>query len=187
MEMGAEGGEEKAFRRYRVILAETLRRATARLKLDLKHDDATALTSTIPHWPVFADVGPALRTLHAEGWKLALLTNCDRDLVALTGRRLPEPFDAVITAEDVSAYKPDPAHFRRFESVFGGTADTWIHVAQSYYHDITPAAALGIRRIWVNRQGGKDGPALPPRRASRLAELPHAVPKLAAAPRQKPA
>jgi len=182
IEIEAEVEKEKPFRRYRVVLAETLRRAAASLKLDLKHDDATALTSTIPHWPVFPDVGPALRTLHADGWKLALLTNCDRDLIALTERRLPEPFDAVVTAEDVSAYKPDHAHFQRFESVFGGSADAWIHVAQSYYHDIRPAAELGIRRIWVNRQREKDDPALADAVVSGLAELPEAVTRLAAAP-----
>src|SRR4030088_1033743 len=53
IELEAEVEKEKPFRRYRVVLAETLRRAGARLKLELKHDDATALTSTIPHWPVF--------------------------------------------------------------------------------------------------------------------------------------
>jgi 2-haloacid dehalogenase len=174
----SEVEKEKPFRRYRVVLAETLRRSAAKLQLDLKHDDATALTSTIPHWPVFPDVGPTLRTLHADGWKLALLTNCDRDLIALTERRLPEPFDAVITAEDVSAYKPDHAHFERFESVFGGSADAWIHVAQSYYHDMRPAAELGIRRVWVNRQAEKDDPALADAMVSGLAELPDAVRRL---------
>src|SRR5260370_31719111 len=139
IEIEAEVEKEKPFRRYRVALAETLRRAAARLKLDLKHDDATALTSTIPHWPVFSDVGPALRTLHADGWKLALLTNCDRDLIALTERRLPEPFDAVVTADDVSAYKPDHAHFHRFESVFGASADAWLQFSHSYYHHLNPA------------------------------------------------
>jgi 2-haloacid dehalogenase len=178
IELEAEVENEKPFRRYRVVLAETLRRSAARLKLDLKHDDATALTSTIPHWPVFPDVGPALRALHAEGWKLALLTNCDRDLIALTERRLPEPFDAVITAEDVSAYKPDLAHFRRFESVFGGSADAWIHVAQSYYHDIKPAAELGLRRIWVNRQGEKDDPSLASAMIDGLDKLPAVVGRL---------
>src|SRR5260370_1512028 len=182
IEIEAEVEKEKPFRRYRVVLAETLRRAAASLQLDLKHDDATALTSTIPHWPVFADVGPALRALHADEWKLALLTNCDRDLIALTERRLPEPFDAVVTAEDVSAYKPDHAHFQRFESVFGGSANAWIHVAQSYYHAIRPATEPGIRRIWVNRPGARDHPALADAVVTGLAELREAVTRLAAAP-----
>ena len=178
IQLESEVEKERPFRRYRVVLAETLRRSAAKLGLDLKHDDATALTSTIPHWPVFPDVGPALRTLHADGWKLALLTNCDRDLIALTERRLPEPFDAVITAEDVSAYKPDHAHFERFASVFGGSADVWIHVAQSYYHDMRPASELDIRRVWVNRQGEKDDPKLADAMVSGLAELPDVVRRL---------
>src|SRR5260370_3994670 len=96
--------ESVPFRRYRAVLAETTRRVAKELAVDLKPDDESALVSTIPHWPPFADVGPALGALRKDGWKLALLTNCDRDRIALTHRRLPVPFDAVITAEDVSAY-----------------------------------------------------------------------------------
>ncbi len=179
IEIEAEVEQEKPFRRYRAVLAETLRRASAGLGLELKQDDATALISTIGHWPVFPDVGPALRTLHADGWKLALLTNCDRDLIALTERRLPEPFDAVITAEDVSSYKPDFAHFKRFASVFGEPSEAWIHVAQSYFHDIKPTSELGISRIWVNRQGEKDDPSLADAVIRGLNELPAAVMRLA--------
>ena len=107
----AEVETEGSFRRYRAVMTETVRRVARRLSLDLKPDDATALVSTIPYWPPFADVGPALSALRREGWKLALLTNCDRDIIALTQRRLPVSFDAVVTAEDVAAYKPSPAHF----------------------------------------------------------------------------
>lgn len=170
--------EDGSFKRYRAVLTETTRRAAQRLALDLKPDDATALVSTIPHWPPFADVGPALAELRRKGWKLALLTNCDRDIIALTQRRLPASFDAVVTAEDVSAYKPDPAHFRLFQSTFGSSAGAWIHVAQSYFHDIRPTHELGITRIWVNRQGEKDDPSLADAVVSGLAELPDAVHRL---------
>ena len=171
--------EEGPFKRYRAVLAETTRRAAARLSLDLKPDDASALVSTIPHWPPFGDVGPALSELRREGWKLALLTNCDRDIIALTQRRLPVSFDAVVTAEDVSAYKPAPEHFRLFQSTFGSSADAWIHVAQSYFHDIKPAHELGITRVWVNRQGEKDDPSLADAVIRGLAELPDTVGRFA--------
>jgi 2-haloacid dehalogenase len=171
----AEVENEGSFKRYRAVLTETARRAAKRIGVDLKPDDATALVSTIPHWPPFADVGPALSELRREGWKLALLTNCDRDIIALTQRRLPASFDAVVTAEDVSAYKPDPAHFRLFQSTFGSSADAWIHVAQSYFHDIIPTHTLGITRIWVNRQGEKDDPSLADQVIRGLGELPNAV------------
>ena len=58
--------------------------------------------------------GPALGGLLADGWRLAILSNVDRDLIAGTLERLRVPFEIVITAEDVRAYKPDLAHFRAF-------------------------------------------------------------------------
>jgi 2-haloacid dehalogenase len=178
IDIEAEVEKEGSFRRYRAILTETTRRAAQQLALDLKPDDATALVSTIPYWPPFADVGPALGRLRTEGWKFALLTNCDRDIIALTQRRLPVSFDAVVTAEDVSAYKPNPAHFLIFQSTFGASADSWIHVAQSYYHDIKPTSELGIARIWVNRQHEKDDPSLASAVIGGLDELPPAVRRL---------
>ena len=180
IDLEAEVESDGPFRRYRAILTETTKRVAAHLGVDLKPDDATALVSTIPYWPPFADVGPALATLRKDGWKMALLTNCDRDLIAQTQRRLPVPFDAVVTAEDVSAYKPSPAHFRLFQSTFGSSAHAWIHVAQSYFHDIRPTHELGISRIWVNRQGEKDDPALADATIRGLGELPGAVSGLVA-------
>ena len=75
----------------------------------------------------------------------------------------------------MSAYKPNPAHFRLFQSTFGASADAWIHVAQSYFHDIKPTHELGITRIWVNRQGERDDPSLADEVINGLAQLPDAV------------
>ncbi len=175
----AEVETEASFKRYRAVLAETSRRAARQLAVELKADDSTALVDTIPHWPPFADVGPALSELRKAGWKFALLTNCDRDLIALTQRRLPASFDAVVTAEDVSAYKPNHAHFKLFQSTFGSSADAWIHVAQSYFHDIVPTHELGITRIWVNRRGEKDDPSIADAVIGGLAQLPDTVSRLA--------
>ena len=105
---------ERPTARYRDVLAETLRRATAELGLDLHPDDATILGATIPYWPVFADVAPELGALRAAGWRLALLTNCDRDIIGATQRRLGVTIDAVVTAEAVGSYKPALGHFTRF-------------------------------------------------------------------------
>ncbi len=147
--------------RYRLVLAEALRRATIRLGLPLNEDDALVLGETIGFWPVFPEVHGALTGLRAAGWNLALLTNCDRDLIALTQRRFQVPLDAVITAEDVGAYKPSHEHFHRFQRAHRVAADRWVHVAQSWFHDILPAQDLGIRRIWIDRlheagTGGRD-------------------------------
>ena len=39
-----------------------------------------------------------------QGWRLAILTNCDDDLFAATRSRLPAPFDMVVTAQQVGSY-----------------------------------------------------------------------------------
>ncbi|MEU4515236.1 hypothetical protein AB0G05_37550 [Nonomuraea wenchangensis] len=74
-----------------------------------------------------------------------------RHVLAETLRRLPVPFDAVVTAEDAGDYKPSLTHFTTFRRVHEPAA--WVHVAQSYFHDLVPAHRLGLRRIWINRLG----------------------------------
>lgn len=70
------------------------------------------------------------------------------------------PVDAVVTSEDVGSYKPNHNHFTRFAESFGATKDNWVHVAQSYFHDMTPAHELGLPRIWINRSHATDDPAI---------------------------
>jgi 2-haloacid dehalogenase len=149
----AEVEAEQPTRRYRDVLAETLRRAAADAGVELLDDDATVLAATIPYWPTFPDTWAALTELRDAGWQLALLTNCDRDIIGETQRRLRVPIDVVITAEDVGAYKPAHDHFTRFRDAFGAASERWVHVAQSHFHDIVPAHDLGIPSVWINRTG----------------------------------
>jgi 2-haloacid dehalogenase len=137
--------------RYRDVMAESLRRTALEAGLHLREVDAGVLGDTIPYWPVFPDVAANLAELRAAGWRIALLTNCDQDIIGETQRRLGAPVDTVVTAEMVGSYKPQHDHFTRFEETFGASRDRWVHVAQGWFHDIQPAHALGVPRVWVNR------------------------------------
>jgi 2-haloacid dehalogenase len=145
--------------RYRDVLAETLRRATVDLGLDLGADDAAILGDTIAYWPVFADVASELGALREAGWRLALLTNCDRDIIGATQRRLGVPIDAVVTAEAVGSYKPALGHFSRFAESFA--PEQWVHIAEGYTFDMLPARELGLPSVWVNRQGEQRDETVP--------------------------
>jgi 2-haloacid dehalogenase len=142
---------EQPFRKYRDVLADTLLRAAAKAGISLAPGAEHVLADTLPDWPIFPDVGPALQALRAEGWKLAILSNVDRDLIAGTLRVMPVPFDDVVTAEDVHAYKPALNHFRRFREKNQVAEEHWVHVACSYFYDIVPASQLGIQHVWINR------------------------------------
>lgn len=171
--------------RYRDVLTEALRRACADLRLPLNPDDADVLARTIPYWPVFPDVAGALRRLHEAGWRLVLLTNCDSDIIAETQRRLDAPIAAAVTAEQAGSYKPATGHFEYFERTFRprraeSIHTDWIHVAQSYFHDIRPTNALGVRSVWVNRLSEAEDPSLATAVLPDLSALPETVERLAA-------
>ena len=70
-------------------------------------------------WQPFPDTRPAMAAARARGAQLVIISNTDRDIIAHTLRHLEVPFDAVITAEDCHAYKPDPALFRQALEVIG--------------------------------------------------------------------
>jgi 2-haloacid dehalogenase len=146
--------------RYREVMAEALRRTARDARLDLRADDAHVLGDTIAYWPVFPEVAANLTRLREAGWRIALLTNCDQDIIGETQRRLGAPVDAVVTAEMVGSYKPNHNHFTRFAESFGATRDRWVHVAQSYFHDMEPAKALDVSRVWVNRNSDEHDPSI---------------------------
>ena len=109
------------------------------------------LPESLPAWPPFSDTNAALRRLRDAGHRLIILSNVDDDLLESTRRHLAVEFDAVITAEQVGSYKPGPGHFEAARKRIGGAP--WLHVAQSYFHDVQPARALGIPSAWINRKG----------------------------------
>ena len=114
-----------------------------------------AFGNSVPDWPAFADTVEALAYLKRH-YKLVILSNVDRQSFAGTNKRLGVTFDAVCTAEDVGAYKPDPRNFEYLLREVGklglGKADI-LHTAQSLFHDHVPAEAMGIARCWINRRG----------------------------------
>jgi 2-haloacid dehalogenase len=149
-ELAVEAGP---FRPYRDVLRETLLRASRELGVPLPPGGADVLSERLPEWPVFADVEAALAQLRASGSRLGILSNVDRDLIAGTLRRLPGDIDLVVTAEDVRSYKPALRHFERFATLAGATPATWVHVACSELHDVTPVQGLGVPSIRIRRPG----------------------------------
>jgi 2-haloacid dehalogenase len=145
---------ETPHRSYKDVLAGSLSRAAGVVGVPLTSTQVGALTDSWGSLDVFADVEPMLAGLRAMGCRLAVLTNCDEDLFERTHQSFREPFDLVVTAERVKDYKPSPSHFRYFARVSGAERSDWVHVANSWYHDIAPARELGILHLWLDRDGG---------------------------------
>jgi 2-haloacid dehalogenase len=163
------------WRPYRDVLAESLRLAARRTGITVTAEQESALADAWPSMEIFGDAAEALAALQAAGWRLAILTNCDDDLFASTAAKLPVPFDLVVTAQQVRSYKPDLGHFRAFAGQTGATPANWIHVANSWVHDIAPAARMGLRSVWVDRDHTGHPAKFAERRVTTMRRLPETV------------
>jgi 2-haloacid dehalogenase len=138
---------------YREVLAETLRRLASEEGLQIPAGRDGALGDSLPTWPAFPEVSGALSQLRSRGWKLAILSNTDPDLLATSLEHIGVPVDLRITAAEAGSYKPAPGHWEKFAELSGADRDSHVHVGASLFHDIVPASELGIRCVWINRLG----------------------------------
>jgi 2-haloacid dehalogenase len=166
---------ERPAHSYRHVLQEGLRRAAEQTGVQLSGDGDRTFVNTWTEMPIFDDVGPALSQLREAGWRLAILTNCDDDLIAETQEHIPAHFDMVVTAEQVGSYKPDLEHFHAFRERSGVGEGDWVHAACSWMHDILPAARVGIPRVCVDRDRSGHPPGVASAVLADMTGLPAAV------------
>ncbi len=138
---------------YREVLTIALEALADETGLTLPEGEVSALARSLPEWPVFEDARPGLTEAHERGWKLAILSNTDRDLVDASMEALGSPFELAIVAGEIGSYKPEHRHWEVFYETTGADRRGHVHVAQSLFHDIEPANELGIPSIWINRLG----------------------------------
>jgi 2-haloalkanoic acid dehalogenase type II len=162
--------EADGTRSYREVMTEAMR------GLGAPEGEEEALARSLPSWQPFPEVPEALAQASEQGWKLAILSNTDRDYIEASMERLGVPFDLAIVASEIGSYKPDLGHWHAFEERIGRAPD--VHVAASLFHDIGPANQLGLPSVWINRLGETPGPQ-PTREQATLAGLAGALEEVA--------
>jgi 2-haloacid dehalogenase len=169
--------QAEQYRSYAEVLTITLEALAREVGYGIPEGESGMLAQSLPEWPPFEEVPESLAELRRRGWKLAILSNSDRDLIAASMKRLGVPFDLAIVAEDVHSYKPAHGHWERFYEVTTADRERHVHVAQSHFHDIVPANELGLTSVWVNRLGA-DGDPPPTREIGDLTPLPDTLDEL---------
>jgi 2-haloacid dehalogenase len=131
---------------------EVMRRVLASLG-DVPAGEEDALGRSLPSWRPFPEVAAALEEARGRGWRLAILSNTDRDFIEASKQRLGVPFDETVVASEIGSYKPARKHWDEFYARTGAEHARHVHVAQSVLHDIVPAKELGLPTVWINRLG----------------------------------
>jgi 2-haloacid dehalogenase len=152
---------------YRQVMAETLGRVAAAEGLEVPPEGHDVLGESLPSWPPFAETRGTLDELRARGWRLAVLSNTDPDLLDASIRAIGVPIDARIDASEIGSYKPALNHWEEFFQRTGADRLRHVHIAASLFHDIEPCAKLGLPAVWINREN--ETSALP--RAGELPDL----------------
>jgi len=171
IEPSLQAGSERS---YREVMTDAMR------ELGAPETDVSGLAEALPSWEPFPEVRPALEDARARGWKLAILSNTDRDFIEASLERIGVPFELAIVASEIGSYKPGHAHWSRFFAETGAPRERHVHVAQSHFHDIAPANDLGLRSIWINRYRERHEPR-PTRELDDLSRLPDTLDELVAA------
>jgi 2-haloacid dehalogenase len=166
-EVEPELQREDQTRSYREVMTLALERIGA--------SEPTALADSLPSWEPFPEVPTALEDCRARGWKLAILSNTDRDYIEASMRRIGVAFELAIVASEIGSYKPSLGHWRAFEQTAGRMPD--VHVAASLFHDVGPARELGLPSVWINRLGEQADPE-PTRELLDLSPLPDTLEEL---------
>jgi 2-haloalkanoic acid dehalogenase type II len=139
------------YRSYKDVLGESVLTWCREFGVPDREVYAEALADSMRAWQPFPDTRPALEQVRQAGVRLVILSNTDRDIISHTLKQIGVPFDDVITAEDVGAYKPSLTGFEALLERVGEDPADIVHVAFGFKYDIGPAKRLGMGSAWVNR------------------------------------
>jgi 2-haloacid dehalogenase/putative hydrolase of the HAD superfamily len=141
--------EAGSYELYAEVLRRTVIEIAENIGWRLEPSQAGFLPESIASWKPFSETNPSLKKL-SKNFQTGLVSNIDDKLLGHTRRHIPLDFDLVVTAQQVRAYKPDPAHFNEFQRRIGGKKG-WVHISSSYHTDVEPCIKKKVPVIWINR------------------------------------
>lgn len=135
---------------------QALRFVSAQLGAPLEKDDELALLESYLHLPTFSDVRSGLARLRGAGHNLVALTNgVERSVRSLLEHAgVDGYFEAVLSADQIATFKPDPAVYallKRVTDVYPN--ETWLVSGNPF--DVVGAKACGLKAAWLRRDPAK--------------------------------
>ena len=160
------------YKPFHQIVADSMERASRRVGLEHRANDAREVYEIVPSWGPYPGVTEALNRL-AEAYPLVIITNSDTGHAVQLADNLQAPFEVVISAEQMGVYKP---RLRAFEYLFdklGAAPEELVHVSASPMYDLRPASVMGIEhKVYVDRGFEHDESWLGYERITDIADLP---------------
>jgi 2-haloacid dehalogenase len=136
---------------YRQVGHRAVSYVMDRCGISYTQDEVHWLVSRIEQLKPFPDVVPALQRLRAAGYKLAILSNGDRDMLAAAGPHIGFPFDHVISVAEAGYFKPHWKTYAKACEIVGEDRSSILFVANHAF-DCIGAKAYGMRAAFIDRR-----------------------------------
>ncbi len=99
---------------------------------------------------VYPDVLPALWMLGERGYRVAIIANQPARRHAELQALGIDP-EVMAMSDAIGVAKPDPAFFVRVLDLLHAEAQDVVYVGDRVDNDVVPAAAAGLRAVWIRR------------------------------------
>jgi 2-haloacid dehalogenase len=159
--LAVEYQQQPPFREYEAVLHASLNQAVSEAGYGATAADLETLLAILGRIDPHPEVPAALTRLR-ERYRIAIISNTGDKLIAGTVSAIGTPIDFVVTAQQARAYKPDHRLFLHAYSIMGVTKDETIHVGMGQFTDLKVCRELGVRSVWIDREGEPLDPAWQP-------------------------
>ncbi len=122
-----------------------------RCGISYTQDEVRWLVSEIEKLKPFPDVVQGLHDLRAAGFKLAILSNGDRDMLKAAGPYIGFDFDHVISVEEAGYFKPHWKTYATAAEIIGEDRSSCLFVANHAF-DCIGAKSYGMRTVFIDRR-----------------------------------
>jgi len=136
---------------YREIGQRAVSYVMDRCGIAYSQDEVRWLVGEIEKLKPFPDVVAALERLRAGGYKLAILSNGDRDMLKAAGPHIGFRFDHVISVEEAGYFKPHWKTYAKAAEIIGEEPSRMLFVANHAF-DCIGAKSYGMRAAFVDRR-----------------------------------
>jgi 2-haloacid dehalogenase len=136
---------------YRQIGHRAVSYVMDRCKISYTQEEVQRLVAEIERLKPFPDVMAALEKLRAAGYRLAILSNGDPDMLKAAGAHIGFAFDRVISVSEAGYFKPHWKTYAKAAELMGLDRSSILFVANHAF-DCIGAKAYGMRTAFIDRR-----------------------------------
>jgi 2-haloacid dehalogenase len=136
---------------YREIGHRAVSFVMDRCRIAYSQEEVRWLVGEIEKLKPFPDVVAALERLRSAGYKLAILSNGDRDMLKAAGPHIGFAFDHVISVQEAGTFKPHWKTYAKVAELIGLDRASILFVANHAF-DCIGAKAFGMRTAFIDRR-----------------------------------